>query len=787
MAQFELVVLIVVLYLIGLVIGFYPQIKAWFNKRPAPGPAQTHSEQGKLFVSYFNAVFPQTGADYLNALTDADLQQMWNSLGWYYLPLVQQIPSSRRAPLTNNSPSSWTQYFAADGADDGVYGDPSDPEPGSFFCSVFGGSIGTPRSEFTCYGQPYQAIQMIQMTGRRNGFPNNAYIEPVAFACESLGKSLLTAPACNEDAPALTCPDGSSPIPKCGATASRPATALVLRGGASSVPNAYAGSAAGAYPGQGFNFNPNQTRGSYGTWNAEAKSLWRPKPTKVGASGDCSPSSCTSCCTYTNPAFNSPSTICCYDDPSCCTWPTVCMASKSPSSGQIYDNYCGAPCTWQCDTSTGSCDWFIISKTSPGDSLEWLDWLKVQDRGSTTWVDTLLYECQPCVEVGGKCQKGTGGAGGNEFPDSWNRAQFESTMFYWLPGYGKFMNFGKTGVYFQYIHFLMTCPKYSYDGKQYMRWSFPQILQTEVLNQGNSELKQQLEDLTSGELTDEREYLEGYVITLTGSSYEGAGGTTVENDMKWSGNVGNTNGMVNPKDDPFLLYLDETTVTKYYSAADKVKNPQYKEKIEYSPDEAVALVAGAFIYGATGAQTFGYFEDEMPSNYSTGFGTWPFGTFFPGPNLGGCAYNTCYRLGWDSVQLTMMPTGMGTEKYCNYGAYDFELVFIGSKEWVCKYGMKMLDPTQDWDNYTKYGFVQGSGDTVTDEAALNLVPLDASKMQLTERNVPCCWGNRPMPNATHYDQPDPPIKDTSNCPYKDDVYRYIYDKGGNDGQPPSCG
>ena len=93
MAEFKLVLLIVILYLIGAVVGYYSWIKAWFYQRPPPGPAQTHSEQGKLFVSYFNAVFPQTGTDYLNALTDTELQQMWNSLNWYYLPLVQQIPS----------------------------------------------------------------------------------------------------------------------------------------------------------------------------------------------------------------------------------------------------------------------------------------------------------------------------------------------------------------------------------------------------------------------------------------------------------------------------------------------------------------------------------------------------------------------------------------------------------------------------------------------------------------------------------------------------------------------
>lgn len=832
-------IFILVLYLIGLAIGFLPTLKGWLFARPPAGPAQTHSTQGKLHVGYFSALFPRTGAEYLNALSDTQLQQLWDSLGWYYLPLVQQIDDSRRLPLASNSPSAWTQYFAADGADEGNYGSPNaaGSVAGTFFCSVFSAQLGTPISEFTCYGQPYQAIQFIQMTGRRNGFPNNAYIEPVAFVCEGLGKSLLTAPNCEENAPALTCEDGSSPIPTCGQS-----TALVLRGGASSVPNAYAGVAAGAASsgaggvmmsrsatGQGFNFMPNQSRGDYGapmaraagsnlidqnpayaSNRAEAAGRHRRKPAKTHGihktaagspvncatvSPSCPPTSpCNKCgksgdgcCTYTN-QFGMPDT-CCWNyetkapNPDCCEWPAICSAYQSPSSGDVYDNYCAAPCTWQCDPSSGSCDWFVINATNAADSTEWLDWLKVQPSGSTSWVDTLLYQCQPCAESSGKCKVVNNA---NELPDNWMEADFESTMFYWLPGYGKFMNFGKTGAYFQYLHFLMTCPKYSADGKQYLRWSFPQIIQTSVLNQGNSELKEQLEDLTSGELTDERQYLEGYVTTLDTTAYTPKGGVPVPNTMLWSGKIGNAGGLVNPKDDPFLEWLDQITTTQYYPAAAQISNPQYKKTIKYYPEEAVALVAGSAIYGATGAQALGYFKDDYPDQYKTGYGYWPFGSFFSGSNLGGCAYNTVYRLGWDSVQLTMMPTGTGSAKYCNYAAYDFELVFMGAKQWICQNGMKMLDPTQDWDNYIKYGFVQGSGDADIDTAVLNMAPLDANKMALTERNVPCCWGNKPMPNATKYQQPNPPIKDTSNCPYKDDVSRYYYDKGGNDGQPPSC-
>lgn len=717
--------------------------------RPGPAPPQPHSKTGKLLIGYFTALYPQTGQTYLEGLSDTQLQQLWNSLYWYYLPLVQQIPDAKRAPLQNNSPATWTQYFAADGTDEGNYGSPG--VPGTFFCSVFSAQLSTPVSEYTCYGQPYQAIQFIRMTGRRNGFPNNAYIEPVAFVCESLGKSLLTAPKCLENAPAQNCPDSSSPIPNCNSKNSMNS------------------------------MNSRNSSNSMGSWNfAPARKALAASPC-ANTLPTCPPQSpCYKCgkpgggcCSYTNQYGMTD--VCCWDysknapDTSCCAWPTVCAAYASPSTGSVYDNYCATPCSWQCDPDSGTCDWTV-------DGTSWSQWL-LKQRGTSDWVGTLLNECRPCNTAGSACQ----------LPESWQESSdFESTMFYWLPGYGRFMNFGQTGVYFQYVHFLLTCPKYAANGKQWLRWTFPQVLQTSVLNQGNTELQQQLQDLTSGQLTDRRQYLEGYVTTLRGTQYEGNKGTPVPNKLPWGNRVNNVNGQLNPLDDTFLQHVDAITVTRYYSAADRVANPQYNKRIAFTPDQAVCLVAGASIYGATGAQAMGYFSGAYPDKYGTGFGTWPFGTFFSGSNLGGCAYNTVYALGWDSVQLTMMPTGTGSAKYCNYPAYDFELVFIGSKQDVCQNKMKLLDPTQDWDNYTQFGFVQGSGDATRDAAAFNVVPLDASKMRLSERNVPCCWGTQPMPNATQYAQPDPPVADTSNCPYRDNVYRYYYDKGGNTGIPPSC-
>ena len=337
-------------------------------------------------------------------------------------------------------------------------------------------------------------------------------------------------------------------------------------------------------------------------------------------------------------------------------------------------------------------------------------------------------------------------------------------MFYWCKGYGKFLDMGITGVYFSYVHFLLTCPKMAKDGKTAIRWSYPQILQAATLNGGNSAMIRQLQALIGdGYSKDTREYLEGYVTTLRGKEYEGVGGEDIDNKMVYK--TANIDGLVNPLDDENLKNVDKYTVTRYYNPDKNIKNPQYNKLINYSPLEAIYLQQGMHIYGATGSKRGPLKSSNIGMTCSKGCGTWPFGVFFEGATLGGCVYKMIGMLGWKSGQFTQMPTGAGGTKYCNSPEYDYEIVYIADKNAVCKNEMVMVDPLLDYDNYVNNGFVDGNK---FDQKQLLSRPFDATIMSLTERNIPDDFG-KPHPNTDLYKQPKIPIKDYSKCPYDDKV------------------
>lgn len=641
----------------------------------------------KFIESYLQAVYPQSNID---NLTNSDIENLYNSLKWYYLPLPSSIEERRRGPPKGPYFDTETQWFMADGAD---CGDQS--EPGEFTCSVFGGSCKT--WEFgNGYdgGRPYQYIAFIEPYNNRDGTPNYSYIECVAFVCEELGRMLLSS-NCDKTAPTW----------------------------------------------QTFLNDPNA--GKSKDW-AKIEHYCSSKTDCDNNSPGCKISS------------DSMTDICCWDyqtdkpDNSVCPWPSTCLATKD--NGKVWNNYCGVPCGYTgCDV-TKNCYWSV-------EDQKWSDWLKKQSYNKEI-IDKLQFSHPK-----------------NSTPISPRHdINLSKTMFYWCKGYGKFLNMGKTGVYFNYFHFLLTCPKYAVNKDENgnpipIRWSFPQILQTATMDGGNSELAQQYDDLMNGRYYDGREYLEGFVTTLRGKQYEGYG----ENVLQITGakllfDTENVNGMYNPADDDNLKEVDRLTVTKYYPPHDKIPNPQYRKTIQFTPYEACYLLQGMHIYGATANSTqfpFVTMSGRYPSSYGTG--VYPFGVHFAGSNLGHCVYQLTKLCGWNSSQFTQMPTGAGGRKYCNYPEYDYEIVYIHDKDWVCKSGFKLLDPTKDLNNYILYGFVKGSNNPDKDTKKYNITQFTPDKFKLTERNVPDDWLG-PHPNATQYKLPSQPVKDTTKCPYEDEVY-----------------
>ncbi len=727
----KVAIIVFVVVIVGIIIGL--EVWLWLNRggsSPQPPPSNTHSQTGQLLITYFNTLHPQSSTSDLSALTDSELSSVWNMMCWYYLPLANEIPSNKFGPLYTLDENNWTQYYPADGTDCGSF-ETSGKEQ-VFRCSVFG---SCDQAEFNSKGaEPYQCMMFIQPWARRQGAPNYAYLESVAFVCELLGIQLMNAPSCGELPPSIDCPSKQKIrehftsyklcSPKKKPSPPRPP----------SPPYAI-------------------ERGEENLKRVEPQSVspTSPQCPPVG-SGPCSMG-----CSYSS---SGESNTCCWDwstntaNNEVCGWPNMCAAQLSENGSYVESNYCGVPNTFQC--LSGKCQWSYYSQ----DWFSWLQNLNYYD----DWYNNLVYDVKPMMLSGGKPTSTMA------TPSFYSSSG--STMFYWMPGYGKFINYGLTAVYFNYPHFLLTCPKTTSDGKYQLRWSFPQVIQATVAG-NDTALQKQLEDLTNGEWYDRREYLLGYVTTLRGSYYEGSGGSVVNNNMQWGSELMNVNGQFNPKDDSFLNWIDSTTITKYYDPSDKIPNPQYNKQVKFSPAEAVALVTGAWIYGDNQAQWLGYYSDSPPERYTSSFGGWPFGSYFIGANLGTAVYSIGEQMGCDSLQFTYMPTGAGNTSYCNYPIYDFETVVYGSKTSLCQQ-FTMLDITKDLDNYVNYGFIQGTGSWEKDKDILGAKQFDASKMPLTERNFPSCLDSNP-PNAQYYDQPTPPIEVVWNCPYKDDTYRWIYD------------
>jgi hypothetical protein len=682
------VVVIGILLIITLVLILSNEPKS--NPVPDSSGKQFDGVQG-----YLNSLYP-LAKDSIAKSSDAQRKTLYDSLDWYYLPLVRDIPIERRSQKGIKGPytDAETQWFMADGADCGNAIDQT-KAAGTFTCSVFGGACDSWEfGKSGSNGRPYQNICMIKPYGRRDGAPNNSFIECVAFVCEGLGKMLLNAPDCGSKAPkytketfaAINCPSKAScSDPKLG------------------------------------NDDPG---------------------CQVGTGDQLD----TCCWNYSSGQM----------DNSVCKWPMTCAAIQDTSGGPVYNNYCTVPCGYSdCDVTSGNCDWFIDGKKW----IEYIQSFKTPERSfmKAETITRALQSSKPMLN----------GKSPSPRPD----VSLKDTMFYWCKGYGKFLNMGKTGVYFNYFHFLLTMPKLAADGTP-IRWSFPQILQTATMAGGNQELYNQLNILMSGEykqgkryipLVDKRKYLEGYSTTLRGPSYEGKGGVQIENKMV--NETMNVSQLINPLDDDNLVMVDKMTVTKYYDPNLKIINPQYNKQIKFTPLEAIMLLQGMHIYGSTGNDTERPFVTMTPGEpWTKNSGVYPFGVFFDGANLGHCVYQSIKLCGWDSAQFTQMPTGAGGTKYCNYPEYDYEIVYIRDKQDVCKNELKMLDPFADYNNYVKYGYISGDADT-------KVTGLDSKVMKLSERNVPSDWTGL-FPNSLAYGVPNDYafFKDFSKCPYSDNVY-----------------
>ena len=516
-------------------------------------------------------------------------------------------------------------------------------------------------------------------------------------------------------------------------------------------------------------------------------------------------------------------------------------------------------------------------------------------------------------------------------------------MFYWQNGYGKFLNMGLTGVYSNYIGFLLSCPNQPWNATDPSQGPFLRRTPAQVIKIGVASGAKSQWNLFSGNeyVKDRRPYLTGYnttfqpgstlrgksslspgtysrvlkrnieykydfeatqddyekyIIIVTGRMYfaktwgahilpskENASvwkngqidisllvKTTPNNwykqpnvpkHMQSPPGIANCKGLLNPQEgienyaktlktdantDQLLCDIALHTVQCYYPPNLQITNPSYQKSLDlqsgsYSGAKSYAgvlLWSAMYIMGDSGADWLGYESGKAVCAQVSDSHTcpgYPFGTFYFGANIGGCVYGLTAALGWNSSQFSLMSTGGGSKKTCNYPNYDYEIVYIGGsglKNRLCRnsikvgkdynddvYGFKSLDFSGNGQKglieyYTKYGYVQGSTEGLSDDinnditcinsfasekrkqSFLSLLspqlfkkrseddyysykrnPVSACQMPLSEINVydPLWKDNRP--NALFYKKPAGKCKPvTDSASYKE--YVECEEKGG---------
>lgn len=803
---------------------------------------QEQNEKSKNIINYLSRLYPTTNIDnlidtkskkyligamknatsFFSRIPQNELIDLYlNKLEWYYTPLAciseGQYPFQKdRYNLKDMSENAECSAYLTDGMDiSSTKGQSCD----TFTCSAFQSSGDSQWGVEK--GTPYQVNLFIKPYGRRHGVPNYSYVESVAFPCESLGRILYNAGNPNGD-----CSD-KLPIGKGYPT--NPIDGQQININEVSFesqinPNPYLDWSllyACQYPTkENYQDDKSQSPGfgesitsdsgilSIGCWttgNPKTQNGQQGIPnlciSKYGGSVLCGDfGSCTNPCFFVSDQN--------LDDTE---FTPQNFQPKSNGYYFVYTNKQEGTSDKKCITIDESCK--IPELKYPlifSNDEHWLSWL-YKFNGSTY---ELIQGFENIVPNTFLNQKNTG-----IYPSA-----VDKTMFYWCKGYGKFINYGKTGVYLNYNHFVLTCPqkglacknnfgidnsncvKDNQEIKVNPRWSFPML----VLLSDNY-LKKQIKDLMNPNLKDNRKYLSGFCTTLRNPKYEAVLpknskgyvlNDSPNNYVKWGknsvGNVSNSEGypiLYNPADETFLKLIEKMTISKYYPPEEKIKNPCYNINCNFNAFQAVILCAAMQIYGDNGNDCTLDIKG-CNTNKNVGRGTYPFGSFFTGSNVGGCVYKTLRSLQWDSVQITQMPTGAGRGSYCTQPGYDFEIIVLGAKNFLCKApdnlnkswinsdkaslyknelrddfypGFCQLDISKDWINYINNGFIQGTGNLQNDIKKYNLMPFQGPKsnsdyaMLLTEINNP---PNYLPPNTQWYNYVHPGYW---NCSYKDSL------------------
>lgn len=276
-----------------------------------------------------------------------------------------------------------------------------------------------------------------------------------------------------------------------------------------------------------------------------------------------------------------------------------------------------------------------------------------------------------------------------------------TTMYYPQKGYGRFTNYGKTGIYYSNVSVLLTIPDLN------LRMKMEQIIQLVGNSVGGLSIHNQLEALLSKNTKDPRYYLSGYVV-LPNNEYNKLRQDDKTKVFKIQNkrNVICENPLINPGDDPRLKNILNNFTALYIPPEAKVKNPNYNKSLSYDYETAIQLLMAMYIHGCTG-------NHQKNNNY-------PFGSYNSyGMVLGHLAYVRTKAMGWNTIQLARDPDYSGNSmKYCEWPFYDYEIIHVAADppKW---FKPSMADsPNPKYPNETDgYGFDLSVGGVWADESA----------------------------------------------------------------------
>jgi len=840
---------------------------------------------------YMHTLYPLTKPSFWINKSDQDLVDAYTSMAWFFLPLVYPLPEEwgnyksqigTWADGLNITPETKFPYYPSLNPDLGDYGialSGSLRGASVFGCSVFG-SKGSWHSEWdpTDSGRPYNAVSYISpWSAQRYGVPNYAYIETQTYACEELGRALLSAPTCDNKPPMIQsmvknycdknkcfgdvnsateipacnttmydCPETGVPIIDCDSSPIINDDCSIV---ADSLKDYEAQQSTENYavrmrPGRAVNDQATTDSSSSkvcqlpsadcilntSDWNNPDDSCngWTPDDCPAGslAYADDTVTTCMDFTTKSEGTYNS--------KPYCQgvyggSPTSYCSYSVNTYYNDIGGNICANPqALWNFDTLSGG---VYAVDNGDGTFTPWPRYLlnnssNLGDYGSSSryyavrdLFNKVIFQTTPimtdicpgqwigdCSDADTVTPTASYSSSCGSIESSVSECPIYSQpddpsvispnakltkpgkfMFYWMRGYGKWCNMGLTGVYYNFVHFLLTMPNDLPNSTAKTRYDPMQILSTEA----GSVYLNQLTALCSGKYRDPRKYIQGFVTFFrkgnnSGYFEEVDGGEDIPNDLPFT--TQNTDGKLNPLDSPFLQAVDAMCVGKYY--ATPVENPYYGAYVAMTPYKAVLFLMAMHLNGDSGGDCPG---DLVESGYNTycgvstgsqpsastkepwinGNGYYPFGLYFPGSNLGTACYALGYNLGWDSMQMTQMPTGAGRKTYETTSMYDWEGVFLRDVTTTCQKYVFTVDISKDYDNWVKTGYVRGStskGDydsNIAADKSKGLVKnFDYTLMPLIERNMP----DGSSPNALYYPQADPPIDFQWDCVYTDDIY-----------------